>query len=172
MRGWRYSSTILDLSSIWMYVLAFTPWPVPPLGRSHWYPLDRGWVAPQPIWMQWNRQNSVARAGNQIPTAQPVAHSYNTVQCFKQRVQAELITHTAHVFRSVHSQQNAHWIQSRPLIEIRIHTALPHTHNAAVSTATLFPLIYNPRIRSKPKPYFPAAHFQSYKFYVIDVLFT
>jgi hypothetical protein len=41
MGVWRYSSTIIDLSIRWRWVVSFMPLPHYPWGKSPWYPLDR-----------------------------------------------------------------------------------------------------------------------------------
>jgi hypothetical protein len=40
-RGWRYSSTILDLGTGWRWVVSFTTQPLYFQGKSPRYPLDR-----------------------------------------------------------------------------------------------------------------------------------
>jgi hypothetical protein len=47
MGEWRYSSTILCLSSRWRWVISFTPQPLYPRGESSRYPLDRRLGRPQ-----------------------------------------------------------------------------------------------------------------------------
>jgi hypothetical protein len=44
MQQWRYSSTHLKFSS------RFTPQPFYPYGRNPLFPLNRGWVGPEPVW--------------------------------------------------------------------------------------------------------------------------
>jgi hypothetical protein len=48
--GWRYSSTILDLSTRWRWVVSFTPLPLYPRGNSPRYPLDRRVGGRKVIW--------------------------------------------------------------------------------------------------------------------------
>jgi hypothetical protein len=47
MGDWRYSSTVLDLSTRWRWVVSFTPQLLYPLGKSPWYPSDRRVGDPQ-----------------------------------------------------------------------------------------------------------------------------
>jgi hypothetical protein len=41
MGEWRYSSTILDFVTRWMWNVSYTPLPLKPLGWSVRYPLGR-----------------------------------------------------------------------------------------------------------------------------------
>jgi hypothetical protein len=41
MGEWRYTSTILDLSTRWKFVVSFLPLPLYSQGNSHQYPLYR-----------------------------------------------------------------------------------------------------------------------------------
>jgi hypothetical protein len=47
MGEWRYSSTILDLSVRWRWLVSFTPQPLYPRGNSPRYSLDRNLGEPQ-----------------------------------------------------------------------------------------------------------------------------
>jgi hypothetical protein len=47
MGEWRYSSTILDLGTIWRRVVSFTSRPLYPRGKNLWYPLNRRLGEPQ-----------------------------------------------------------------------------------------------------------------------------
>jgi hypothetical protein len=47
MGEWRYSSTILDLSTKWRWVVSFTPRPLYPRGNRPQYPLNRRLGEPQ-----------------------------------------------------------------------------------------------------------------------------
>jgi hypothetical protein len=55
---WRYSTTILDLSTGWRWVFIFMPWLLYPWRKSPQYSFDRrlGWV-PEPVWTLGNGEN-------------------------------------------------------------------------------------------------------------------
>jgi hypothetical protein len=53
MGEWRYSSTILYLSTIWTCSCHFTPWKWAP--GTHWI---GGWVGPRVSWTPWRREIS------------------------------------------------------------------------------------------------------------------
>jgi hypothetical protein len=47
MGEWMYSSTILDSGTRWRWVVIFTPLPLYPREKNHWYPLDMRLGGPQ-----------------------------------------------------------------------------------------------------------------------------
>jgi hypothetical protein len=58
---------ILDLSTRWRWVVSFTPRPLYPHGKSPRYPLDRGFVGSEPVWMRWWKEKFPAAAGTRTP---------------------------------------------------------------------------------------------------------
>jgi hypothetical protein len=64
---------ILDLGTIWRWMVNFTPRPFYPQGKSPWYPLDRRLDGPQ---TQWWRRKFPAPAGTGTPIIQSVAQRY------------------------------------------------------------------------------------------------
>jgi hypothetical protein len=66
---WRYSFTILNLSTRWRWVVGFTPLLLYARGNSPQYPQQAGW-APEPVWMLWRWETSLASARNWTPIPQ------------------------------------------------------------------------------------------------------
>jgi hypothetical protein len=72
---WRYSSTILELSTRWRWVCSFTPRQIYTCRKGCLYPLDRR--VPKPDWTLWRAEKSLVLAGNQTSASlQPVACHY------------------------------------------------------------------------------------------------
>jgi hypothetical protein len=85
---WRYSSTTLDLSTRWRWVVGFMFWPLSPEGKCPQYPLDRRLgglqsrsgchgeksLAPEPVWMTWRRENYCPHQDSNSDPSRP-AHS-------------------------------------------------------------------------------------------------
>jgi hypothetical protein len=46
----------LNLSARQRWVVSFMSWLFWLLGKEPWYPFDMGWVSPEAIWMQWQRE--------------------------------------------------------------------------------------------------------------------
>jgi hypothetical protein len=79
MGKWRCSSTILDIGTRWGWLVNFTTQPLYPRGKSPRSPLEistGGWWAAEPAWALWNREKSLAPAGNRTPAIQSVASRY------------------------------------------------------------------------------------------------
>jgi hypothetical protein len=75
MGEWRYSSTILDLGTRWMWVVSFTPRPLDPREKSPWYPLDRTLGRPQSRSGRCEEEKHLlSRPGVEPHAVQPVAH--------------------------------------------------------------------------------------------------
>jgi hypothetical protein len=64
MEEWRHSSTIIDLSSRWRWVVSFMLQPLYILGKSPWYPMYRRLCGLQSKCGHWSRGKSLAPAGN------------------------------------------------------------------------------------------------------------
>jgi hypothetical protein len=75
MGEWRYSSTFLDLSTGWRWVVSYTPLLLYPWGKSPRYPLDRRLGGPQNQSGRCGEEKSCT-VGNWTRTIQPVAHRY------------------------------------------------------------------------------------------------
>jgi hypothetical protein len=66
-REWRYSSTILDLSTRWRQVVSFMHLPFYPWGKSPQYPLDRMLGGPKYQSGCRGEEKNLALAGNLTP---------------------------------------------------------------------------------------------------------
>jgi hypothetical protein len=70
---------ILDLVTIWRWVVSLTPRPLYPQGKSPWYPLDRRLGKPQSqSGHGGEKKNSKPLPGLEPPIMQPVAQRYAT----------------------------------------------------------------------------------------------
>jgi hypothetical protein len=76
MGEWRYSSTILDLSSRWRWMVNFTSLPIYPRGKSLWYPLNR-WLGGPQNRLTLRRREKSCTAENRTRAFQPLARRYN-----------------------------------------------------------------------------------------------
>jgi hypothetical protein len=75
----RIARLILDLGTRWRRVVSFTPRPLYPQGKSHWYSLDRRLGEPQSrSWRGVEEKNLQPLTGLEPPIIQPVAHCYTT----------------------------------------------------------------------------------------------
>jgi hypothetical protein len=73
MEEWRYSTTILDLGTIWSSVVSFTPRQLYLRERApgtHWI---GGWVGPTARLDVMEKRKYLVPAGNRIPAVQAVA---------------------------------------------------------------------------------------------------
>jgi hypothetical protein len=76
MAEWRYSSTILNLSARWRWVVSFTFLPLYLWGNSFWYPFNRSLVGPQRLSGRYreeekpypNRESKLGRPAVSTPT--------------------------------------------------------------------------------------------------------
>jgi hypothetical protein len=76
MGEWRYSSTVLDLDTIWKWVVSFTPQSLYPRRNcpgTHWI---GGYMGPRSGLTLWIRKKSLAPTGDRIPAVQPIARRY------------------------------------------------------------------------------------------------
>jgi hypothetical protein len=74
---WRYSSTVLDLSTRWRWVVSFMHHLLYPWGKSPQYPLDRRLGgSPELVWILWRREKSLALARNRTLAIQSIARRY------------------------------------------------------------------------------------------------
>jgi hypothetical protein len=71
---WRYSSTFLDLGTVWRGVVSLTPRPLYPPGKQPPIRIEyEACWAPEMVWTLWRREKSYpCREWN--PDFQPVAH--------------------------------------------------------------------------------------------------
>jgi hypothetical protein len=76
---------ILNLDTIWMWVVSFTPRPHNPQGESSWYPLDRRLGGPQSRSGRGGEgKNSQSPPGIEAPIIRPVAQRC-TIELFRLR---------------------------------------------------------------------------------------
>jgi len=68
------STTILNLSTQWRYVVSFMPWQVYSLGRTPWYPLLEFEWAPEAVLLCWTPENLLLLPGVDPWTVQPTLH--------------------------------------------------------------------------------------------------
>jgi hypothetical protein len=73
MWEWRYSSTILDLCTRWMWVVSFKPLPLYPQAKSTRYTLDRRLGGPQYRSGRRGEKKNFDTTGMRTPIVQPVA---------------------------------------------------------------------------------------------------
>jgi hypothetical protein len=76
MEKWRYSSTILDLGTMWRRVVRFTPRPLYPWGNRPRYPLGRRLGGAQSRSRRYGEEKSLASAGNQPLSSSPISSLY------------------------------------------------------------------------------------------------
>jgi hypothetical protein len=76
MKESGYSSTILDLGTIWIRVVTFTPRPLYPWGNHPWYPLNKRLGGPQSLFGRYGEGKALVPSGKQTPAVQRVACRY------------------------------------------------------------------------------------------------
>jgi hypothetical protein len=77
--GGGIAPRILDLGTIWRWVVSFTPRVLYPQGKSSWYPLDRRLGGPQTRSGRGGEEkNSQTLPALEPPIIQPVAQAYTT----------------------------------------------------------------------------------------------
>jgi hypothetical protein len=70
---------IIDLGTIWRWVVSFTPRQLYPQGKGSWYPLDRRLSGPQSRYGRGGEEkNSQPLPGLKSPIIQPGAQRYTT----------------------------------------------------------------------------------------------
>jgi hypothetical protein len=76
MGKWRYSATILDLGTIWRWLVSFTPRPHYLRGNHPRYPLDRRLGGPQSRYGRYGKEKNFAFAGNRALAFRSVVRCY------------------------------------------------------------------------------------------------
>jgi hypothetical protein len=82
---WRYSSTFLNLSTRWRWVVSFTPLPLYPRGKSPRYPLDRRLGEPQSRSGPCEQEKNLALPGIEPGPELPNHFLFTTHQSFYHR---------------------------------------------------------------------------------------
>jgi hypothetical protein len=106
---WRYSSTILDLGTVWRRVVSFTPRQLYPRGNRQHSPLDTRLGGPYSRSGCWGEEKYQDIAGIRILAVQPVARWYsNGAIPTKSTVHKSLPLDSIYIqFNSVHTRTSS-----------------------------------------------------------------